>query len=93
VTVVARRGSLAVLDEGPGLDPDETEAVFDRFYRGRAGREGAPGTGLGLAIARELAVRWGGSAELSNREEGGARAEVTLPPAEDSAPTGDFTMA
>ena len=93
VTVVARRGSLAVLDEGPGLDPDETEAVFDRFFRGRASREGAPGTGLGLAIARELAVRWGGSAELSNREEGGARAEITLPPTENSAPAGDFTMA
>lgn len=94
VTVVVRRGSLEVLDEGPGLGPDESEAVFERFYRGRAGRDGAPGTGLGLAIARELAGRWGGSAQLTNREQGGARAKVSLPPAEPSdAPAGDFTLA
>ena len=41
---------LAVLDEGPGLDPDEGERVFQRFYRGSASRGGASGTGLGLAV-------------------------------------------
>jgi signal transduction histidine kinase len=94
VSVSAHGGVLEVLDEGPGLAPGETESVFERFYRGRAGKEGAPGTGLGLAIARELAGRWGGSARLSNRPEGGARAEVSLPPAETSGEaTRDFTLA
>jgi signal transduction histidine kinase len=32
---------IAVLDRGAGLDPDEAERVFDRFYRGSAGRGGA----------------------------------------------------
>jgi two-component system, OmpR family, sensor kinase len=94
VTVMTHRGTLEVLDEGPGLAPDETDAVFERFYRGRASRDGAPGTGLGLAIVRELAGRWGGDARLVNRPEGGARAEVSLPPVEAAGGAArDFTMA
>jgi two-component system, OmpR family, sensor histidine kinase QseC len=69
---------LAVLDEGPGLDADESERVFQRFYRGSASRGGAAGTGLGLAVAESLAARWGGEVTLTNRPEGGARAEVSL---------------
>jgi signal transduction histidine kinase len=69
---------LAVLDEGPGLEPDEGERVFQRFYRGSASRSGANGTGLGLAVVEALAARWGGEVTLANRPEGGARAEVAL---------------
>jgi two-component system, OmpR family, sensor kinase len=69
---------VAVLDEGPGLEPDEGERVFQRFYRGSASRGGASGTGLGLAVVEALAARWGGEVTLANRPEGGARAEVAL---------------
>lgn len=79
VTVVSRPGGLEVLDRGPGLAPDEAEAVFERFHRGREGRAGPGGTGLGLPIARELARRWGGEVELANRRDGGAAARVTVP--------------
>ena len=71
-----RDGSLAVLDEGPGIQPGEERQVFERFRRGRSDR---PGTGLGLAIVETLARRWGGTASIRNRESGGARAEVRLP--------------
>jgi two-component system, OmpR family, sensor kinase len=70
---------LAVLDDGPGLRPGEDEHVFERFARGSG--TGAPGTGLGLAIVATLARRWGGSAHMTSRPEGGARAEVRLPAA------------
>jgi two-component system, OmpR family, sensor kinase len=73
-------GLVEVLDRGPGLAPDELAAVFERFHRGRAGRGGPSGTGLGLPIARELARRWGGDVTLANRDGGGARARVTVPP-------------
>jgi signal transduction histidine kinase len=69
-----------VLDRGPGLSDDDLAAVFERFHRGAAGRAGPAGTGLGLPIARELARRWGGEVTLANRDNGGARATVTIPP-------------
>ena len=77
-----RRGGeavLAVADDGPGLAPGEEEQVFERFRRGSAAGGGRAGTGLGLAIVRTLAERWGGTATIANRPEGGARAELRLP--------------
>ena len=43
------------LDEGPGIDPDELERVFEPFYQGRHNPP-APvqGNGIGLAIVREF---------------------------------------
>jgi two-component system, OmpR family, sensor kinase len=75
-----REGSarLAVLDEGPGIDPAERERVFERFYRGEAGAD-APGTGLGLSVVEALAERWDGSIGLRDRPSGGTEAEVLLP--------------
>jgi signal transduction histidine kinase len=70
------QGRLAVLDEGPGVSAEEQRHVFERFRRGRTDR---PGSGLGLAIVETLARRWGGSASIRSRDEGGARAEVVLP--------------
>jgi signal transduction histidine kinase len=80
VEVRARAGAVEVLDRGPGLTDEDLEAVFERFHRGVAGRAGPNGTGLGLPIARELARRWGGDVTLANRDGGGARATLTVPP-------------
>jgi signal transduction histidine kinase len=80
VEVRARPGAVEVLDRGPGLSQEDLEAVFERFHRGAAGRAGPTGTGLGLPIARELARRWGGDVTLANRDQGGAKAVLTVPP-------------
>jgi signal transduction histidine kinase len=77
---------LAVLDHGPGIAEGEEEALFERFARGSAGKDGPTGTGLGLAIVQTLAQRWGGRASLRTRPEGGTRAEIRLP-AEKALPT------
>ena len=69
---------LAVLDEGPGLEPGSEDRLFERFARGNA--DGG-GTGLGLAIVETLAHRWRGAASIANRPEGGTRAEVRFPAA------------
>ncbi len=79
VTIVAAPGRVEVLDEGPGLDAGEEEAVFERFSRGSAGRHGPSGTGLGLPIARELTRQWGGEVSLRNRGDGGLRAVIEVP--------------
>jgi signal transduction histidine kinase len=56
---------LDVVDDGPGVPPEERELVFDRFHRGdRARTRGVPGSGLGLAIARVLTDRAGGRVDL-----------------------------
>ncbi len=71
---------LTVADDGPGLRPDQLEAVFQPFYRGDASRSRATGgSGLGLSIAREIAAAHGGAIALANRPEGGLLATLTLP--------------
>ncbi len=82
VRIEARPGGVEVLDRGPGLAPGEEEAIFERFSRGSAGRNGPSGTGLGLPIARELIRQWGGEVTLASREDGGTRATIQLPPEE-----------
>jgi PAS domain S-box-containing protein len=53
--------TFTVEDTGLGITAEEMPHVFERFYRGTAGRKsGAPGTGLGLAICKELIDRLGG---------------------------------
>ena len=45
---------LSVRDEGPGIPPDELEAVFDKFVQSSKTKSSQGGTGLGLAICREI---------------------------------------
>jgi signal transduction histidine kinase len=79
VAIVNGRRTIEIVDHGPGLEPGEEEAVFERFHRGRAGRQGVPGTGLGLPIARELVEQWGGTVTIANRDGRGARAAIAWP--------------
>jgi signal transduction histidine kinase len=72
----AGRVELHVLDNGPGLDSEERQHAFDRFWRGERAAPG--GSGLGLAIVRQLAIACGGSARLDERAGGGTDAVVTL---------------
>jgi len=70
---------VRVLDEGPGIAPQELENVFEPFYRLEASRSRETGgTGLGLAIARDIARLHGGDIRLANRPEGGLEAVLTL---------------
>jgi two-component system sensor histidine kinase MprB len=75
---VGRDGSVAVRDHGPGIPAEDTEHVFDRFYRGTTAR-GRAGSGLGLAIVRQVAESHGGSVRLETPEDGGARFVLELP--------------
>ncbi len=65
--------SIDVLDEGPGMSPEQTEQAFERFWRGSS--DGA-GNGLGLAIVAQLASASGATVRLENRAGGGLDASA-----------------
>jgi signal transduction histidine kinase len=70
---------LAVVDNGPGIPPDQLENVLKPFYRVEGSRNRSTGgTGLGLAIAHQLAMAMGAELSLRNRSEGGLEARLTL---------------
>lgn len=74
--------AFAVVDTGPGIQPDAHERVFERFCQaGNGGSErNAEGTGLGLAIARELAEEMGGFILLDSTPGEGTVFSLMLPP-------------
>ncbi len=71
---------ITVDDDGPGLPAEQLDAVFEPFFRGESSRcRDTGGTGLGLAIVRLVAHSHGGKVHLTNRPQGGLRAEMVLP--------------
>lgn len=79
VDVELEDGELRVRDHGPGIDPEDLDRVFDRFYRAPAARA-VPGSGLGLAIVRQVVEEHGGSVSAENAPDGGARFRVRFSP-------------
>ena len=68
---------ISVSDRGPGIPPEATERLFEKFYRGDDRKTG--GLGLGLSIARGLIEAHGGTLTVENRDGGGARFVIRLP--------------
>lgn len=73
--VAAASAVITIVDDGPGLRPDDIERVL---RPGQRLDEGVPGFGFGLSIARELAELHGGDLTLSTRETG-LLVTLTLP--------------
>ncbi|MGB3830013.1 MAG: MtrAB system histidine kinase MtrB [Ornithinimicrobium sp.] len=72
--------AVSVRDHGIGLEADQREQVFERFWRADTARTRTTGgTGLGLAIAREDALLHGGRLEAAGRPHEGACFRLTLP--------------
>jgi len=71
---------FTVDDDGPGIEEDEQESIFEPAARGRAGRDVGTGAGLGLALARRLARAASGDVVASASADGG-RFVIRLPAA------------
>lgn len=68
---------LRVIDDGPGIVPEDLPHIFDRFYRGRGPRAG--GSGVGLAVVDELVRAHGGQVSAAATPSGGATFTLRLP--------------
>jgi two-component system OmpR family sensor kinase len=92
LSVDGRTAVVEVIDSGPGLDPDQADRVFQRFYRvdkartrqaarndDRAQAGGHSGAGLGLAIVAALVAAHRGSVEVDSAPGHGATFRVRLP--------------
>lgn len=87
VHVAVTRGSdgsglLVVRDTGIGIDTDEQEKLFTRFFRSTQATDAAiQGTGLGLSIVQALVSQHGGQVAIRSRPGEGTRVTVELPSA------------
>ncbi|MCW7754742.1 ATP-binding protein [Desulfobotulus sp. H1] len=70
-------------DSGPGVPETILTKIREPFFTTKE-----KGTGLGLGIVDKILVAHGGSMDISNRQEGGARVKITLPSASPD-PTGE----
>ncbi len=71
---------VEVTDTGVGIQPDELDRVFERFYRtDHARRSETGGIGLGLAIAKKIVERHGGQIGVDSQPGKGSRFWMRLP--------------
>jgi two-component system sensor histidine kinase ChvG len=81
---------ITVDDDGPGIQPDAVEKIFERFYTDRPQQNFGQNSGLGLSISKQIVEAHGGRLTAENRlavadaDEGeakvlGARFSVHLP--------------
>jgi signal transduction histidine kinase len=80
VTVkVDPKGSVSVLDCGPGVPVEHREKVFERFWRSRERRSSGQGAGLGLSIVAEIAQAHGGGVAVTDAPQRGACFTLSVP--------------
>jgi signal transduction histidine kinase len=65
---------IDVDDDGPGIPPEVRTTLFDPYVTTKR-----DGTGLGLTIVKKIVVDHGGSIEVREAPEGGARIRIRLP--------------
>ena len=73
VEVEVARDGIAVLDRGPGMQPEVLARASEPFFSTKEG-----GSGLGLYLCREVARAHGGALELAARSGGGLEARIRL---------------
>jgi signal transduction histidine kinase len=65
---------LMVRDQGPGIDPEMGEKIFEPYFTTKIG-----GTGLGLALTRRVVEDHGGTLSIQREDRGGTLALISLP--------------
>ena len=71
VTCRRRRQQIEIVvdDDGPGIQPDAFEKIFERFYTDRPHQGFGQNSGLGLSISKQIIEAHGGQVWAENRTE------------------------
>lgn len=71
---------LNVSDSGIGIDEEDQDKIFDRFFRvDKARSRETGGTGLGLAITRRIVLMHNGAIKVHSKENEGTTFTVRIP--------------
>ena len=79
VSLQARKVSIAVRDDGPGIAPEHQSRIFDRFYRAEKSRTERAHSGLGLSIAKKVITDHGGQIIYESVSPSGSVFNIILP--------------
>jgi two-component system, OmpR family, phosphate regulon sensor histidine kinase PhoR len=78
LTLSVAPGRLEAADDGRGVDQEELERLFERFYRSDRARA-SRGTGLGLAIVKHVVTAAGGEVEATGGPNHGITIRCSFP--------------
>jgi signal transduction histidine kinase len=76
---------IKVIDDGPGIDPEHLERIFQRFFRVPETRMAARGSGLGLYICRKIVTAHQGSIHAESQPGKGTTFIITIPLSQEDA--------
>jgi signal transduction histidine kinase len=71
--------NISVQDTGQGIEPEQIDHVFDKFYRGEAQEDQVKGTGLGLSIVKQIVELHHGAIHVESQPDKGSTFVVSLP--------------
>lgn len=75
---------IEIHDTGEGIDPEDVERIWDRFYRAGVSRTSNPfgEFGLGLSIVQQLVMLHGGTIQVESKKDAGTTFVLRFPPKE-----------
>ena len=82
VSLTQHKGGVKLVleDSGPGLEKEQLDRLFERFYRVESSRSrSSGGTGLGLSICKNIVEAHGGSIQAEHSAMGGLKIRIILP--------------
>ncbi len=72
------RTHVTIKDNGKGIEEEELEKVFDRYYRGTNTETTHAGSGLGMAIAKDIIQKHGGDITIHSTAGEGTTIDIQL---------------